>query len=160
MKKHLFILILGSLFIQQAISQSLKHNVISAAGNHVSGASVSLSWTLGELVIQTIESTSSLLTQGFHQGELEVVSIEDFYEVFGKIEIYPNPTAHFLYIERTNRTSSLFLELIDLNGKTILQNQLRDLKGQINLEQLASGIYMLHLSDGAQRHHYIKIQKQ
>jgi len=160
MKKHLFILIFGSLFIQQAISQSLNHNAIAASGNHVSGASASLSWTLGELAIQTIENTSSLLTQGFHQGELEAVSIEDFYEVFGKIEIYPNPSAHFLYIERTYRTPSLFLELIDLSGKSILQKQLRELKGQINLEQLSSGIYMLHLSDGAQSHHYITIQKQ
>ena len=48
-------------------SQSLSPAVISAAGDYSTGASASLSWTLGELATETLNNGSYILTQGFQQ---------------------------------------------------------------------------------------------
>ena len=50
-----------------AFSQSLSPMVISSAGDYSAGTMVSLSWTLGELVTETLNNGSYTLTQGFQQ---------------------------------------------------------------------------------------------
>ncbi len=55
-------------------SQTLKQNVYSSAGGFYSGNNIMLSWTTGEVIIDTYTSNIYALTQGFHQPS-EVTSI-------------------------------------------------------------------------------------
>ena len=66
MKKYL-LLFLG-LFLGFYVSgQSILSSVTSSAGNSVEAGGINISWTLGDLVIETQESSSVIITQGFQQ---------------------------------------------------------------------------------------------
>jgi hypothetical protein len=51
--------------------------LISGGGTHSSGSGGSVSWSIGEVVIQTATSSGNHVTQGFHQGNIYVVGIEE-----------------------------------------------------------------------------------
>jgi hypothetical protein len=66
--KQLFILLAITGFNLASLCQSLTPYVVASTGLSASYGSISLSWTLGERVIQTVSDANFILTQGFHQG--------------------------------------------------------------------------------------------
>lgn len=50
-------------------AQTLNPTVITTAGGYTTGATVSLSWTLGELATETLSNSNLVLTQGFQQPD-------------------------------------------------------------------------------------------
>ena len=48
--------------------QSVLSSVVSTAGNTVEAGGIEISWTLGDLVIETQEVGSLIVTQGFQQA--------------------------------------------------------------------------------------------
>lgn len=69
--KRIFTLILSFGFLAGVIAQNVDQFVISGGGNVAtdSGSGISLSWTIGETVIATLDNGGNgpILTQGFHQ---------------------------------------------------------------------------------------------
>ncbi|NOQ26294.1 MAG: T9SS type A sorting domain-containing protein [Bacteroidales bacterium] len=72
MKKY-YILLLVSFLGLYVSGQSISSYVIGSAGESVEAGGISVSWTLGELAIETLEDNGNtlILTQGFQQGYLE-----------------------------------------------------------------------------------------
>ena len=58
-----------------AASQSITPQVVATSGTHYSSSGHSLSWTIGESATATLSDPSNTLTQGFHQPEQVLVSI-------------------------------------------------------------------------------------
>ena len=99
--------------------------VIATAGSHGETASGSLNWTVGEPLIETLSDGTSTLTQGFQQSKLTVTAIGDMKVPGIELSVYPNPTKDFITIEvKTGKQIELMLNLIDLNGKLLLQKKL------------------------------------
>jgi uncharacterized repeat protein (TIGR02543 family) len=73
MKKLTFTLGL-MLFVFASFSQTNDLQVISSAGDYFVGTEITLSWTLGETVIETFinEEAGIMLTQGFQQGDFSL----------------------------------------------------------------------------------------
>jgi hypothetical protein len=51
-----------------AQSQSISRDVVSSSGDYYEGASLSVSWTVGETVVETFDDGSYTLCQGFQQS--------------------------------------------------------------------------------------------
>jgi len=64
--KHLTLLI-SALAFAACIFQAKAQQVVSTSGGYYEGENLSLSWTLGEPVIETFNSGNLILTQGFQQ---------------------------------------------------------------------------------------------
>ncbi len=62
--KHLTLLI-SVLAFAACIFQAKAQQVVATAGGYYEGDNLSLSWTLGEPVIETFNSGGLILTQGF-----------------------------------------------------------------------------------------------
>ena len=60
------------------------------------------------------------------------------------IRIYPNPSDGILYFEGADLEWDATVEIVDLNGKVVMKNQLRTMR-QINLGGLNSGVYFVHI---------------
>lgn len=56
-----------SLMALGLFSQTLSPVIVSSAGGYATGATASLSWTLGEIATETLSNGSYILTQGFQQ---------------------------------------------------------------------------------------------
>jgi hypothetical protein len=156
MKNKLFILIL----LLNAIAMQAQQ-VISTAGDYNSGTSNSLSWTLGEGVIETFTGTNVILTQGFQQSKLTITAIKEVPGNSLEISAYPNPTADFVTLKITTESVKNFKYMLyDLYGKLLAEQKLVNSETKIPFNNLASGTYLLKLINNNQDLKVFKIVKQ
>ena len=123
-------------------AQHLSPQVIGSAGGSYANSSITMDMTVGEVVIETFNN-NTILTQGFHQGNLKVETVVT--DIKETVKVYPNPTTAYLTIE-LEKSSNIELILIDVNGKIVLQDKMiNQQEKQLNLGKLAEGNYFLQL---------------
>jgi len=155
------ITLLSALFLVSVLSaQDIKQQVISSAGGydvHVVGedTTMSLSWTLGELVIATVSAGTGedeiILTQGFQQSELEITAIEENPELGIEVTVYPNPTSEIVNIKfSTALSGETVMFLSGPDGRTLLTEKIEAgvLLKDINMQQYPAGTYFLRIQNG------------
>ncbi|MEA2106001.1 MAG: T9SS type A sorting domain-containing protein [Bacteroidota bacterium] len=149
MKKTILILVV-CLLCGYTFSQSISSQVIASAGEYSETSEIIVSWTLGEIAIETLESSTVILSQGFQQGYYEITSIEKLLENNVAIKVYPNPATDYIYISfESDEIKSVVIELYDLEGKIILKGKRYHSEGpyKINLSGLSSSQYFLRISE-------------
>src|SRR5690242_17007597 len=90
-------------------AQSLERKVIAAGGASASG-SLQLDYTIGEIAITTVAVNNTVLTQGFHQPQVAIISGNN---IFPYLILYPNPTpgdatARFVLSSPATMTVSIY----------------------------------------------------
>jgi hypothetical protein len=151
------IFIFGITFGQEFTSE-----IVSSTGDNFLNGQNQLCWTIGEPITETIISNDYVLTQGFHQNNLEMNTIDKVIFEDLKVTIFPNPTIDIIYISfQNNKFQELTLKLIDSNGKQILNQRLTDFKKieQINLTGLPAELYILNISNKEQDYSFRLIKK-
>ena len=88
--------LVGSLMAVNA--QSISPEVVATSGEHFQNGTSQLSWTLGEVMIDTYSAGGTIVTQGFHQTQLTVTSIDESNPFSLNVNVFPNPTSQFLNI--------------------------------------------------------------
>ena len=141
MRKILFILLcLPTIGFGQITSPS----VISSSGNSYNNGGVNMDYTLGEIVVETQTNTTTILTQGFHQGVLKVNTSVENIDI--KTKVYPNPTTNFIIIELEKNVNADIL-VYDINGKLVIKDKLNDEnQKQFDFSFLKQGNYLLHIN--------------
>lgn len=128
------------------MAQSITPEVIASAGEHYDNGSVQLSWTLGEVMIDTYDNGNNIVTQGFHQTQLTVTSIErELVDI--EMNVYPNPTSEFLNIELGRNDKDIDLQLYDMSGKLIHKDVINayDTKYVLPMQSVATGKYLVQM---------------
>jgi len=167
--KYFLLFIITSLGISKvSFSQEASPTVVAAGGGTAKGTSVSLDWTLGEVAVESIRSSKSLYTQGFHQPVLVVEQIKDKTDLPVKnynISIYPNPVISLLYIQlHFIPATRLSVVLRDGRGKLLQKKEIpaKSTGLQLNVSAYPQGAYHLQIqnSDGSIVSHYNVIKAQ
>jgi hypothetical protein len=142
--------------------QSISPQVIASAGTHYSAGNAQLSWTIGEPIITTVSNGSNIITQGFHQTQLNTVSVEEQTIAGLNVTVFPNPTADVLNINLVNNLKDLQLDLFDMNGKLLQTLKIGSAESnlQISMNEYARANYLLRVYsiDGSVNYSY-KVQK-
>ncbi len=134
-------------------AQSLDRQVIGSAGGYEEQGGYSLSFTVGEPVVETAISGTLVLTQGFQQPDDVTVGINDVVKIDMDYSIFPNPTANQLTVQLTaDKVVEVYISLHDMLGKELSQLNRKVLvdgvtQQQYDLTSLAAANYMLVLSD-------------
>ena len=140
MKKLLLILLCVPLI---GFGQILSPSVIGSAGASFSNSTASTDLTVGEVMIETF-SNNTILTQGFHQGVLEVHT--GVVNIDIKTKVYPNPTRNFLIVELEENVNADIL-VYDVNGKIVIKDKLNnEQQKQLDFSFLRQGNYLLHIN--------------
>lgn len=128
------------------MAQSISPEVIASAGEHFDNGTTQLSWTLGEVVIDTYDNGTNILTQGFHQTQLTVTSVEESLSDV-RMNMYPNPTSEFLNIELGNNENDINLQLFDMSGKLVHKDVINayDTKYVLPMQSVATGNYLVQM---------------
>src|SRR6185295_6794958 len=74
MKKTLLILFVIMVITQIVSGQTLSPKVIATGGGYFTGGNNSLSWTMGETFTQTLTAQSNMLSHGFQQPEMDILT--------------------------------------------------------------------------------------
>jgi len=146
-------LLVSGLLLSAGVSfgQTLSPSVIASAGDVYSNGTVSLAWTLGELAVSTINSGSNLLTQGFHQPELNIpIGIS---QPKGQLHVnaFPNPVSDNLVLEVNSSQADKFaVEITDVLGRVVKTSELSYGDGKtsqtIRMEGFAPGAYLVKVN--------------
>jgi hypothetical protein len=139
---------------------SKAQEVVSSAGETNVINSVTLSWTLGELVTETgfrAEGESSL-TQGFQQGRLSVTAIHETETNRTQFTVLPNPTSDFINLA-VKEFEGLEYQLFDLYSKLLVKEKLQDMNTKIDLTAYPAGSYLLLIIKNNQKSESYQIIK-
>lgn len=128
-------------------AQIIMADVITTSGDYFKNSSSSLSWTLGEPVIETFNTTSNCLTQGFQQVFFTITAIEKDDELIEKINVFPNPSKGIINIISEAIYKEIQVELSDIGGKLIFKKSFNSNQGQIDLSSYSNSFYFLKITD-------------
>ena len=125
MKKQLvFLLIICTAVLLQA-QPSLSPQVISSSGDYLDNGTISISYTLGELAIATLEAGSLVLTQGFQQPLQIGTFTRETPDMNWQVKAWPNPVLKELNLQISSEIQKdLFIETFDLSGRLHLSQKI------------------------------------
>ena len=138
------------------MAQSLERQVIGTAGDYVENGDISLSYTVGEPIIETAITGTLILTQGFQQPDAQKTSSGIDQDVAGievGFNVFPNPATDILHVSLTSDEAvERVVELYEMGGKkNKLQSSKFSVSGTVNQEfdisHLAAAQYMLVFND-------------
>jgi hypothetical protein len=142
--------------------------VISSSGDHSVNGTAQLSWAAGEPVISTLSSVSNILTQGMHQGKLLINAVEELVLPGLEISAFPNPASEVVnlkvaYLPTTRpdiRRMEISYQLFDMNGKVLVEKQIKSTETVIWMNSYAPSTYFLKVMIDKKSVKTFKITKQ
>ncbi len=147
---RIFLIILltaNTIFV--CFAQTNSPAVIMSSGTYTAGDEASLSWTIGESLIESYSEESTTLLQGFNEtGDFEEAAVEDSFEDAGVL-VFPTYTHTFISVYITREIKEACIgELIDINGKVLSVTRLHSNINEVNLEEYTYGMYLLIIKEG------------
>lgn len=129
-----------------AIAQQSTSQVFASGGKHLANTYAQVSFTFGEPLTATLTNNpNSIATQGFHQTNLTVSSVDDVSNTF-TFNYYPIPVTTHLIISSSNYNQTAVVKIYDANAKLIVAQTFEN-KSQVDLSQVASGNYFVTIEN-------------
>jgi hypothetical protein len=152
-----FLIAIGLLVVEGAKAQQ----VISSTGGIVQNSSGNLSYTLGEMVIDTRTNSNTALTQGFQQPKIIVTAINEVSGLDFSITAFPNPTTGFVKLRtEKGKPEKLDYTLYDLNGKLLLKGMFENGEAEILFDSFIPATYLIKIRLADKEVKAFKIIKQ
>ena len=118
---------------------------VTTNGGNIESDQVSLSYTIGQLKVNTIDKVdSSILELDFIQGvqyAIDVFDCRDYNNI--KISVFPNPTSSIVNISMENIEDKLSLIVYDVAGRKIYDHSFSEKDFSIDFSSYSEGIYIL-----------------
>ena len=147
-------------FQKKKSNEDAIHSTINATGGDISSEEGNVSYSLGQVFYSSYESSEYSITEGVQQPL--VIRIEPLGKKDKKLKLvaYPNPVTDYFTIESSDyKDRSLTYHLMDLNGRIIKNDDIKENGTQVNISSLPVGFYLLVVSDNGTRIKTIKIIK-
>jgi Secretion system C-terminal sorting domain len=120
--------------------------VITTSGGYGETSGAKVTWTIGEPITETVTGTSTILTQGFNQGDLIITLIKSTESPGLILKVFPNPAGENLNISSSDpELENLNYILIDMGGKVISRNTIKGIEYNIPVGYLSPNTYFLKI---------------
>ena len=159
MKNNTLFVFLAFLFSFSAIGQTA-HQVLSATGGDASGTGGSVAYSVGQIVYSTSTGTTGSVAQGVEQAyEIYSVGIKET-ALNISLSVFPNPTSDFLTLKvQDYNNEALSYNLLDEQGKLVLNEQITTQDTQIAMSTLVRGAYFINVLQANKKIQIFKIIK-
>lgn len=149
-----------------SFAQEMPIKVIASAGTTSTSSNISVSWTLGEMAVASLSTDSYLLTEGFHQGDLFLTSIDDDVNFTAlDVDIYPNPvssTFNILVTSNVEVEKQTSIQIVDVTGRVVYSKNVPIIQNEpytVSVRHLNRGIYIVRVIN-SNRVKLIKLVKE
>ena len=149
-----------SFLLSFSMNAQTSHQVLSATGGDATGSGGTVAFSVGQIVYTTSTGTTGSVAQGVEQAyEIYSVGIKET-ALNISLSIFPNPTSDFLTIKVEDyNNEALSYNLIDEQGKSVLNEQITNQDTQVAMSTLARGIYFLNVLQANKKIQTFKIIK-
>lgn len=155
MNKILSLAILCCSFSFCAFAQP--HDLVSSSGSTFQNSSGYISFSVGEPVISTFRSTTTILSQGFHQTRLRSgVPVLSQPEI--QMTVFPNPVKDKLILVIENPLQFEY-QVHDTGGRMIFRGKIIGERTEIDFHALAPAVYLLSVTDNERKLRIFQIVK-
>lgn len=139
----LFILPLGLL------AQMITPSVVATSGGFIKNTDYSISFTIGDFVVNTASDGNSIITQGFQQPLEIYVSVAENVNNNPGYFVYPNPFSDELKIQTLTGGEQAQVMIFDILGQQVGATQTMSFsQGQtmpLSTQELMSGVYVVRI---------------
>ena len=158
--KHVYTIMLSAFMLGGTFSLSAQNNTL-AAGGVGTGASGSVSYSIGQIDYIAASGTNGKITQGLQQPyEILVMTGVTVTDVNLSASAYPNPTTDFVNLKVSNLSAATMMYVVyDMNGKLVKQEKLSGAETTISLSELSKATYILKVLDNNKEIKTFKIVK-
>jgi len=139
--------ILLSIFLIAFAVNSLDSQSINTQGRSLVSKNLQVTYSIGDLVIGTSQTSDIYITSGFLDTEFRISS---FIEKPNQpeIDLFPNPFNNFLTVRyNAEDYSELNIELYDILGNLIARLNINESNNLLNFENYSAQTYILKISD-------------
>ena len=152
-------LLLFSFFLLIISFGTKAQQLISNGGDYFENSNVSISWSLGEPIIETISDGTNILTQGFQQTKLSASEIFSINSDIINIKLFPNPTENFIYL-KTSEFKNLNYRISDINGKILKEGNIISEITEISVSKFPAAVYFFKIIKNKETIKIYQIVKQ
>ena len=122
----------------------------AASGFETASSGQTITFSMGELFVNTESNFGQVFTQGFQQGDLfKVLDIVSLSDLKFDVSVFPNPTSSYLHITVDTDKHAIYgkdyvVELYDLVGKqlNVPMTYVSDKTLQLDVQNLPTGVYV------------------
>ena len=124
------------------------HSSVNAAGGTASGSGGSATYSVGQLVYTKVSGSSGSSSQGVQQPfEINTNGIEDN-NISLNMLAFPNPVSSALNLRIENQNfDNLMYSVFDMNGSLQASQTIKNTNTSIAMDKLATGTYILKVSN-------------
>ena len=149
-----------SFLLSFSMNAQTSHQVLSATGGDATGSGGTVAFSVGQIVYTTSTGASGSVAQGVEQAyEISSVGIKET-ALNISLSVFPNPTSDFLTLKvQDYNNEALSYNLLDEQGKLVLNEQITTQDTQIAMSTLARGSYFINIVQANKKIQTFKIIK-
>ncbi|MBN1180691.1 MAG: T9SS type A sorting domain-containing protein [Bacteroidales bacterium] len=120
--------------------------LVSNGGDNFETLTGSISWSLGEIAIETLSADSIVLTQGFQQSCITIGALHKYSEeIRVQCRVYPVPATDYITVEMDEYHAKFYLVLYDICGEEVIRERIKSQETKIVLNHLPASDYILRI---------------
>ena len=141
-KAVVFIFSLWVMAMQNTNAQS----AIVPIGGDMEGSGVTVSYTIGQIAVQSYGEGSTRISEGVQQPyEIQTIGIDNYPGVILNAMVYPNPTLGNVQLTMNNVQFEGEVKVFDTNGKLLFAKKIEGITTEIPMSDLATGTYFVNV---------------
>ena len=143
-----------------SVQAQTSHQVLSATGGDASGSGGTVAYSVGQIVYTTNTGNTGSVAQGVEQAyEISSVGIKET-ALNISLSVFPNPTSDFLTLKVEDyNNEALSYNLLDEQGKLVMNEQITNQDTQVAMSSLARGAYFINVLQANKKIQTFKIIK-
>jgi len=143
-----------------SVQAQTSHQVLSATGGDASGSGGTVAYSVGQIVYTTNTGNTGSVAQGVEQAyEISSVGIKET-ALNISLSVFPNPTSDFLTLKVADyNNEALSYNLLDEQGKLVMNEQITNQDTQVAMSSLARGAYFINVLQANKKIQTFKIIK-
>ena len=139
-----------SLIILSMMSLCAQSAIVPIGGD-MEGSGVTVSYTIGQIAVQSYGEGSTRIFEGVQQPyEIQTIGIDNYPGITLNAMVYPNPTLGNVQLTMNNVQLKGEVRVFDSNGKYLFSKKIEGETTVIPMSNLAAGTYFVNVLDGTQ----------
>ena len=123
---------------------SFAQSAIVPAGGTATGNGGTVTYTIGQIAVQTNGDGTASISEGVQQPyEISVVGVDNYPSISLSMSVYPNPTLDRLKLEISEMNFNGEVKVFDIGGKYLFSKKIEGAVTEMDFSSFAPGSYFV-----------------